>query len=283
MPYNPGVQDMSGQLLAQGIGGAGNALAEGLSKYLDRKKKENDNAKYTEALFKNNPELQQASGVDLETLKGMSATDKIQTGMAAITKVQMRQMAQKNAAQEEDRQAQAALRGAQMKQYLDADQREQMAPVMAARMGQLMNGAPDPEAIRTYLEDSPPGAAMPQAKPSLDGLQAYLQAGAETGAVSGNDLKAFLGDYTREQTAQAREARQDAPQPFTIEKDPVTGARFARVKNTIIPSGVDPGVEKPEAQAFNGAGWAADRVDWVGGSERESADEGRSELQGRED
>lgn len=250
MPYNPGVQDISGQLLGDGIGKGGQALAAGLEKYLERKKKENDNAKYTDALFKNNPELQQAAGVSYEDLRGMSARDKIATGMAAIAKVHEGQTSQEAAQRKE-------LHGSQMdfyKQRTAAMQQEQdqrgAMPGFIGDMQQMSHGggAPTLEQLQAYESGGAEGA-MPGA-PKANLLQAFLGAAAKNPrAVDPRMMMQYLGDQVREDTAQAHEnARLNKLMlPPEYLEDPATGYRSLRVGNTVLPTGINPGkLTQPE-------------------------------------
>ena len=76
MPYNPGVVDRSGELLAAGISRGAADLSRGLELMTQEKKRLAANGKMAEMFFRTNPEALRKLGLEKEDIQAMSAKDK---------------------------------------------------------------------------------------------------------------------------------------------------------------------------------------------------------------
>lgn len=196
------------------IAGAGANLGRALEKLGEEHKRTNQQAKAVESFFGAMSEEERADiglPADMTSFKNLSARDKIATGHGIFQKQAFAQVG-------------AAIR--------DTNQR------IKSREAEQVNVGREPKflsALARYRQPTmtppPDGEEGPaNRRPGMDTMSAAGRAAEETG-------------YQLPPSALSKLLDEDmggASGPLSFDEDPVSGARFARQKNTVLPSGVNP-------------------------------------------
>lgn len=223
MPYAPGIQYNGGESLRQGIASAGNNLASFIGNYIDRGRKSKALDGVLTAYAGEDPERQKQlkaalPGMSLEEKQGMVQGFAVQQAQKDL---KLRELAA-NTNRDYMLAQTEGIRGNQ--------QRLKLADEAQAGFGRDLNlfGAMNPEnpplvldpALRRQLQE--PGGAL------------TLAAARNPLAPSAQNV---LGDAL---PALARQRGNLNLSELTFAEDPVSGTRFARSGNSILPSGVNP-------------------------------------------
>lgn len=184
--YNPGVQDVSGQLLGQGIAQAGQGIAKGIDQYQRQQEENKKLAAQAKALEQLLPTYAQAAGIDpaeIDKLLAPSADEspraravRLSTSMEGfIETAKAKQQASENQA----RAAQAQLaqqEAARIQQQMGQQQRNQAA------MNAALNGGITAPDLDRVIKDLPAGNRF-------QGLPAFQP--------NAGDIDQILGRYTQ--------------------------------------------------------------------------------------
>jgi len=221
MPYAPGVTDISGQLLAQGIGGGLSAVTAMIERKAEEDKKLLQLSKVADSFTKASPEILGQLGMSQEQFAAQSAKDKIAavTGVMQAqgykTGLQHGQLVAEELQHYRNTNAQQAYAGGQ----------QQAEPKFLGELGKYAPPGQQPFDIAPEEFDR---YSLPDGQPSV-GFQQIAASAARTGFnLPPNELDNLI---------RATATKTDAGQ-FT--EDPLTGARFFNRFNTTIPSGQNP-------------------------------------------
>lgn len=228
MPWNPQVQDNSGQILLQGVQGLSSGLNQAfanIANIISEKKKEYQNGKIADSIVRANPEVLQALGQSPEQFGSLSAKDKSAAVAGAITADTIRKS-----------QLQAQAMKAQIDQENARTRTLQQGEGFGGEFARLLQDsgnassrrASAPEGMEGELGNLPPEVTMQSAA-----TKALLKfPGAMNSPNLDNNLKGM-----RELMGGAG----DLGSPKFTE-DPVSKTRFATYGKIMAPSGVNPSV-----------------------------------------
>lgn len=189
MPYAPGIQDQSGELLAHGLNQFGSGIGRGLEALglaLDKRKEEQkrilQNGKIAESFAKANPDVLQSLGITPEEFSAQSAQDKASMVTGAIQAAgfaeQNKQM-QLKAAQIQE----LGLANQQRQGDIDADylvQRQVDTHAVSPRMKAMLADLTGPTMMPMNFEGYASGpaermeAGSPRSAPTPEDLQRYV-------------------------------------------------------------------------------------------------------------
>jgi hypothetical protein len=201
--------------------GLGQGIALGMANLAERfsQKREADklllaNAKAAQAIYKNNPTLQKMLGVSPEEFQGASAQQQVSMMQAGVTHLTLQQ-ANARARREE---AAAAL-----------------AEEEAVNQGKFPAFAKDV----SEMGQAPGSVAFDASPEEFERRTAPVNFGSIMGAASRTGYRPQAGTLDDLLRANAAGAA-GADRPLAFDEDPVSGNRFARSGNSVLPSGVNP-------------------------------------------
>lgn len=227
--YNPGVQDVSGQLLGQGISQAGQGIAKGVDQYQRQQEENKKLAAQAKALEQLLPTYGQAAGIDpaeIDKLLAPSADESVRSRAVRLSTT-MEGMIETAKAKQQASENQARAAQAQLAQQESARMQQQMAQQQRnqAAMSAALNGGITAPDIDKVIQDLPAGnrfQGLPTFQPNAADIDQLL--GRYTQA--GGQIDPSVAElFTRMDATQARrEARgvdgNDVVQKYTAEGVP---------------------------------------------------------------
>lgn len=187
------------------------------------------------------PEFLPALNLTPEGWKNLGAVDKAGSVTAYLQRKTMQRQAEQQNIERQRLQLEQA-RANQVDQEMGAEQAFQNALSRTGGAGGA-GGEPDLPAMGSKVSDafgrlSPftTGPAQPRGAGRTLAPMDMLRLGLQSG-VRPDRIATLADSMARIQTLQDQGTQ---GLPFTFEEDPITGTRFARIKNTVLPSGVNP-------------------------------------------
>lgn len=284
MPYNPGVVDRSGEILAGGISRGVDDIMAGFEKMKAEQKRVLDGGKIADSIVKTYPEILDSLGMQAESFQALGAKEKALRVQGAImgagykkAQQDMELLRDRIDSQRRDRK----LADQAVQSYLNGP------PIIAPGGGTQESPAPFPESLDDYHFTLDPSDRSRQPAMSSDRLdQLLVRPGADAGTNQSPNISDILERYgmvpnpapagyvpdrhlldqmssqnrmryalrNTPMTSGALEEFSKAVKSIQLDpgvsfnEDPVTGSRFATYGNSLARSGVNPSklVPKPE-------------------------------------
>jgi hypothetical protein len=219
MPYAPGIQYHGDEFMFRGIQQAGASIARSIEKYRDQAKLENDEAKVWRQVNKLRPKGEEL--IDPVKAEGMSSREVNAIGRANLQKMSMDKEAQAYAKGQMD----MAAVGAQIMRLKQQDELAQNNDAVRLAQDKAITGYAQ-NLSRNTLEEyyQNPEGMSPLAASAAQAL--FNHPNAATHPQFDNLMRSFTPS--------------SASGPMQFEEDPVSGMRFGRRGNTVLPSGINP-------------------------------------------
>lgn len=235
-PYQPTVQDRTGEFLMRGITGAADSIAQGIQTYRKNKEESKGFDTYLESVaqqYATDPKFVDTFGDQLAKAPGMSLSQKRNLAGSLALYEQKGRLAQEAAFKQAD--------DARADKFLTLQERqfnagEQQRAAQGRMSEALARYAGEPAGLGEQFANGTAGMDQPGGLT----LDRYLRAAGEAGAQPDpRVLEQFI------QNGQ----RGGAPAALAFQEDPVTGARLATFGNSLIPTGTNPAKQQAQAVA----------------------------------